>query len=122
MTRNDLEALIYDKYGILPEYPFERYPSVASFRHGDNKKWFALIMTVAKSKLGLSGEEKIGIVNLKCSTEMIDFLWKENGVYPAYHMNKAHWVSVCLDGSATDDTVRWLLEISYKLTMKKTKR
>ena len=121
MTRNKLEALLADSYSSAPEYPFERYPSVAVFRHSGNKKWFAAIMRISKSKLGAVGEEKIDIVNVKCPTEIIDSLWKESGVYPAYHMNKAHWVSVCLDGSAADETVKWLLEISYKLTEPKNK-
>lgn len=34
------------------------------------------------------------------------------GVISAYHMNKAHWIGVLLDGSATDETVRELIELS----------
>lgn len=119
MTRNELEELLASSYGSAPEYPFERYPSIAVFRHGSNGKWFAAVMRISKSKFGIESEEKIDIVNVKCSTEIIDSLWQENGIYPAYHMNKAHWLSVCLDGSASDDTVKWLLEISYNLTKPK---
>ena len=122
MTRNELEALLADSYGSTPEYPFERYPSIAVFRHGSNNKWFAAVMRISKSKLGIADEGKIDIVNLKCPTEMIDSLWQESGIYPAYHMSKAHWLSVCLDESAPDDTVKWLLEISYNLTKPKNKR
>ena len=119
MTRGELEALILNTYGVRPEYPWVRYPSFAVFRHGSNRKWFAVIMTIPKEKLGIREAGNIDVVNLKCAEEIIDSLWQEAGIYPAYHMNKGHWLSVALDGSATADTVSWLLNISYDLTAKK---
>ena len=35
---------------------------------------------------------------------------------PGYHMNKDHWITMRLDGTAEDETIRELLEISYDLT------
>ncbi|MEE3417313.1 MAG: hypothetical protein VZR53_18440 [Prevotella sp.] len=46
---------IKKEYGVEPDYPWGKYPGNAVFRHEDNKKWFALVMTVSKDKLGLSG-------------------------------------------------------------------
>ena len=122
VNRQELEALIYDTNGVQADYPFERYPGVAVFRHTLGLKWFAAIMTVPKSKLGIDGEGNIDIVNLKCADEIIFSMQQENGIYPAYHMNKSHWLSVSLDGSVPDDTVAWLLGISYDLTKKMKKR
>ena len=119
MNRHELESLIFDTYGVQAEYPFERYPSVAVFRHTLGRKWFAAIMTVPKSKLGINGEGAIDVVNLKCADEIIFSMQQENGIYPAYHMNKSHWLSVSLDGGVPDDTIAWLLGISYDLTKKK---
>jgi len=33
-------------------------------------------------------------------------------------MNKAHWLSVALDGTASDDSLLFLLDMSYELTKK----
>ncbi|MBQ6892763.1 MAG: hypothetical protein IJN48_01025 [Clostridia bacterium] len=46
VNQQEFETLIYDTYGVQAEYPFERYPSVAAFRHAFGRKWFAAIMTV----------------------------------------------------------------------------
>ena len=37
-------------------------------------------------------------------------------------MNKTHWLSVALDGSADTEAVKLLLEMSYDLTAPKRKR
>lgn len=37
-------------------------------------------------------------------------------------MNKTHWLGVLLDGTAGEDTVKTLLEISYDLTDQKPRR
>ena len=117
-SKKDFEKLVSDAYGINADYPFKDN-SASVFRHESNKKWFAIIMTVDKSKLDKSQKGEVNIVNLKCSPEIIDSLWQEQGIYPAYHMNKSHWLSVYLDGSVDDKTIGWLLSISYDLTGKK---
>ena len=78
-------------------------------------------MTIKKQKLGLNGDGYINVVNLKCAQEIIDDLWKEDGVFPAYHMNKNHWLTLALDNSCPDETIRWVTGISYELTKKKIK-
>ena len=46
----------------------------------------------------------------------------EPGFYPAYHMNKDNWITAALDGSAPDDTIRMLLEMSYAATAPKLRK
>ncbi|MFR3484536.1 MAG: MmcQ/YjbR family DNA-binding protein [Clostridia bacterium] len=41
-------------------------------------------------------------MNLKCDTRLIGSFRMEPGIYPAWHMNKAHWM-VALDGSVGDE-------------------
>ena len=41
-----------EKYGTEPEYLWMDEPTFAVLRHGDNKKWYALLMSVSRSKLG----------------------------------------------------------------------
>ena len=74
-------------------------------------------MNVKASKLGKSDGENIDIVNLKCAPEVIETLvLDEAGIYPAYHMSKAHWLTVTLDGTVVADKLKFLLEMSYDLT------
>jgi predicted DNA-binding protein (MmcQ/YjbR family) len=46
----------------------------------------------------------------------------ETGIFPAYHMNKAHWISALLDGSVEKEKLEWLLDLSFDLTNKKLKK
>lgn len=122
MYREELVGYISDVYGVSADYPFLQYPDVAVFRHNNNKKWFAVIMRIPKSKLGIDSEEEIDIVNFKCSPVLTGSLRNETGMFPAYHMNKSNWISVALDGSADAERIKWLIDISYELTAKKTKK
>lgn len=122
MNRKELESYISDKYSIEPEYPWAKMPTFAVFRHSDNKKWFAVNMTITKDKLGLDNTKNIDVVNLKCDPLLMGSVLNERGIFPAYHMNKTHWISVALDGSVEEDKVKWLLDLSYDLTNKAIKR
>ena len=92
------------------------------FRHANNRKWFALVMEVSRDKLGLAGTEKLDIVNFKCDPILISSLRGETGIFPAYHMNKASWITVALDGSVPAETIELLLDVSYELTKPKPRR
>jgi predicted DNA-binding protein (MmcQ/YjbR family) len=76
-------------------------------------------MRISKQKLGMEENDYIDVVNLKHPMENIGFILQENGVYPAYHMNRSHWITVALDGSATEALVKNLLSISFDLTVNK---
>ena len=122
MNSKQFEKLIYDTYCEVADRPFAKDQDTLVFRHTDNKKWFAIVMTVPKSKLGLRDDGYIDIVNLKCDPEIIASVISEVGIFPAYHMNKTHWISVALDGNCDDGTVEWLLSISYNLTRTNIKK
>jgi len=123
MNKTELEELIRVKYNTAAEHPFSSYPEVSVFRHSSNKKWFAVIMTVERSKLGMKESGICDILNLKSSQEIIpSLLQEEEGIHPGYHMNKSHWISIRLDGSVDDDTIAWLLQISHRLTSKPSRK
>jgi len=42
MNRTELSKHVLDKYSIVGERPWQKYPSYEVFRHNDNKKWFAV--------------------------------------------------------------------------------
>ena len=122
MNRTDLEEYIRNNYAAEPEYPWIKYPNYAVFRHSCNKKWFALIMDVPKYKLGLSGNEVLEVVNFKCAPSPLYTFLDEKGFFPAYHMNKASWITVALDGSVAADKIKMLLDMSFNLTLPKIKK
>lgn len=62
MNRKGLEQLIFDTYSVEPDYPWMDTPESAVFRHAANHKWFALVTTVPRSKLGLPGQQLVGRV------------------------------------------------------------
>jgi len=119
MNREELEAYIRNHYATLPDYPWADTPRAAVFRHVANRKWFALLMEVPREKLGLPGTEKLDIVNFKCGPILISSLRGETGIFPAYHMNKASWITAALDGSVSAETIELLLDVSYELTKPK---
>ncbi|MBQ8879815.1 MAG: MmcQ/YjbR family DNA-binding protein [Clostridia bacterium] len=116
MTHAKLEDLILDYYNVQADYPFEYDLQTAVFRHTGTGKWFAVAMKISWEKLGKRDKSKTDIVNFKCSPEIVESLvGEERGIYPAYHMNKAHWLTAALE-ECDVDTVSWLLSISYDLT------
>ncbi len=122
MNKEELINYIAEAYGTEAEYPWEDSPNNIVFRHYSNKKWFALIMKITKDKLGFREDGVIDVVNLKCDPILIGNLRNEKGIFPAYHMNKTHWITVALDGSADSDQIKWLLDLSYDLTNVKSKK
>ena len=121
MTRQELDKLISDTYSVSAEYPWASYPTHAVYRHANNKKWFAVIMDISRRKLGQKSDEIISVVNLKIATSLIGQLYGNDGIYPAYHMNKNHWITVELTDKTSLEQISWLLEMSFDNTKMKIK-
>ena len=123
MDRQTVFDYIKKKYKVLPEYPWRRYDSNAVFRHNDNKKWFALVMEMQRDKLGFSGIEYVDVVNLKIDDMFFrDMIIRENGILPAYHMNKMHWITVLLDGTVAEEKIFELIDMSFLATASAKKK
>ena len=73
------------------------------------------MMRVSRQKFGIDSDEMVDVVNLKLPLEMFGSFGAADGVYPAYHMNKLHWISVLLPDAA-DDLVEFLVNASYEAT------
>ena len=121
MTKQQFLEYCLDTYGTPPDYPFDKDFETAVLRHTDNRKWYAIVMHVSRRKFGIDSDEVIDVVNLKLPTEMFGSFGVADGVYPAYHMNKLHWISVLLP-YAPDDAVRFLVNVSFEATKAKRKR
>lgn len=111
---------IKTKYTAEPEFLWpDRYPGYAVFRHGDNKKWFALVATISSKSLGLKEDEMIDVINLKFDkNQTYDFAETSDHIFPAYHMNKNHWITIWLDGTLPNELLFELIKKSYLLTDK----
>ena len=119
MTSPELLAYVRDYYSVDPDYPWEDENYV--LRHGNNRKWFAVGMNILYSQLGLNCDGSVDIIDVKCSPLMMGPYLQLPGILPGYHMNRDHWLTILLDGSAADDTIKELLEISYEMTKGKRK-
>lgn len=109
---------IKSEYGASPEFLWpDRYPSYAVFRHGNNKKWFALIATISSKSLGLKEDKTIDVINLKFDkNQTYDFAETSDHVFPAYHMNKNNWIAIWLDGTLPNELIFELIKKSYLLS------
>lgn len=122
MNRKELEQYILENYNAEADYPWVKYPNYEVFRHGNNRKWFALIMDLPKNRLGLTGTDILDAVNLKCDPVLIGSLRNEPGFFPAYHMSKDSWITVSLDGSVPDEKIKMLLDMSFAATAVKMRK
>ena len=110
-------ALVQEKYGNQLEYLWEKSPDTAVLRHEDNQKWYAILMRIPWDRLDKGREGLVEAVNLK--HDQVADLLSQNGIFPAFHMNKRYWISLPLDDTLTDEKVLELFERSWFLTSKK---
>ena len=122
MDRQTLYDHIKKKYRVSPDYPWKRYPANAVFRHTDNRKWFAIAMTVPYRTVGIGRDGPVDILNAKCDPVLMGSLRRKPGFCPAYHMNKDRWITVLLDGSAEQEDIAALLSVSFNMTAAKIRR
>ena len=106
---------INNKYGDKLEFLWEKSPKNAVVRRKSTKKWYAAILTISKRKIGLNSYELVEIINLHNSQEEIEKLIDYKKYFPAYHMNKKHWCTICLDGTVELKEIYKLIDISYEL-------
>ena len=114
MKKEEIFEYVQKQYGTIPEYLWSKLPDSAVLRH-KNGKWYAVIMTVEKSKLGLEGNDLVAIMDVKCDPEMTSMIIQTYGFLPGYHMNKQHWIIVLLDGSVSEAKTLDFLDMSYDL-------
>lgn len=115
--REDVIRAVRKKYKVEIEYLWARHPGYGVFRHGDNQKWFGIIMDVSRSKLGLSGDEIVDILNVKLDSPLlVDLLTQQEGYFPGYHISRGNWVSILLDGTVPPEDIYGLIDKSYQVT------
>lgn len=116
-TRDFLDR-VCEKYGDSPEYLWDKFPDNAVLRRRDTGKWYGIVMTVERKKLGLEGSEKVEILDVRADPQEIAFLVDGKRYFPAWHMNKKNWITVLLDGTLSMDELLELVEGSWHLATK----
>ena len=106
---------VKNKYGDELEFLWEKSPKNAVVRRKSSNKWYAVILTISKRKLNLNSDEIIEVINLHNSSEEIEKLIDNKRYFPAYHMNKKYWCTICLDGTVELKEIYKLIDISYEL-------
>ena len=120
--RKQIETYLEQAYGVYPECLWKD-SDAAAIRHLADKQWFGIIMPgIAWRKLGADQEGDVDVLNVKCDPVLLPSLTDGRGLFPGYHMNKQHWISIALDGSVSMDKIIWLLDASYMMTLGKPKK
>lgn len=118
IKREEVFTYVKEKYNALPDYPWARNPNYAILRHSGSRKWFMAIVDITEDKIGLNSNKIIDCLLLKSDPLLVGSLRMEEGIYPAYHMNKEHWITVHLGSNITKKKVFELIDISYTITKK----
>ena len=99
MKREEIFEYVKKQYGTIPEYLWKSSPENAILRH-KNGKWYAAILRVEKSKLGLEEEGMVDVINVKCEPDMVGLLTQTYGF---------------LDGTLSEAKILDFLDMSYDL-------
>ena len=105
MNIEEFREYCISKPGVTEEFPFDENTLVFKVMG----KMFALTDLVDAFSL-----------NLKCDPERaIELREQFPAIQPGYHMNKAHWNTVLMDGSLSSNLILELIDHSYQLVVDK---
>ncbi len=110
----EVASFITETFSDSPEYLFMD-SDTAVFRKGERRKWYAVIMTISKRKLGINSDDMVEVLNVKLNPDEVALIVDHKGYFPAYHMNKKHWCTIVLDESVDTKEICYYIEQSYSL-------
>lgn len=111
----EIIAYVKNKYGDELEFLWEKSPKNAVVRRKSSNKWYVVLLTISKRKISLNSDEIIEIINLHNNPEEIEKIIDYKKYFPAYHMNKKYWCTICLDGTVELKEIYKKIVISYEL-------
>ena len=112
---NRIAKLINEKYNVLPEFLWKKFPNYGVFRNEKSNKWFGIIMNIKRNKIVGDDDIEIETLNIKLDNFISEYE-NEEGIYKSFHLNKKNWVSIILDDTLEDKKIMELIDISYKLS------
>lgn len=112
------EVLRYamERYGDMPEFLWKRSPDNAILRRRGSGKWYAALLKVKGSRIGLDTDEKVEILNLKADGMGMPAVDGEIFL-PGYHMNKKSWYTVVMNNSVEMDSLKMLIDTSHRMAV-----
>lgn len=121
--RDEVFAHAKQKYGTNPEYLWAKFPDYAILRHGDNNKWYGIIMNIFYKKIDSQKSGTVDILNIKLNDTLLrDLLIQQDGYYIGYHISRGNWISVVLDGTVDFKEITHLLNVSFEVTASAKKK
>lgn len=108
MTHKELEEYLLSFPNTWLDFPFGEGTSVykAGQKEAGEGKLFAIIQDGSKPLR----------VSLKCDPLLAQTLReKYETVLPGYHLNKKHWNTIICSGQLSDDEIKDLARLSYRL-------
>lgn len=111
---------VKENYGSEPEYLWKKFPKYAVLRNKRNSKWYGILMNIPIKKLGIESDKNIDILNIKCDPIMIGSLIDNKRYFPAYHMNKEHWITLFID-KIPQKEIFGLIDLSFEIVKNKNK-
>ena len=120
MQREEALAFALTLPHAVADKPFDENFDTTVLRHGAGGKWFGLVMNIPKKRVGIEEDGMVDVLNLKIDPEE-SYVVREmfEGIIPAYHMNKRHWISVILNDTVPMEFCEILIQKSYDLTKKR---
>lgn len=109
---------VRERYGDELEFLWEKTPDCAVWRRKDTNKWYAAILTVQYRKLGIEREGMVELIDMRMEPTELEKSVDNVTYFRGYHMNKKHWVTMLLDGTAPYDEIVRRLDESYTMAKK----
>ena len=106
-----IQEYLLTKPGSWLDFPFGEEAEVYKVGEADKAKMFAIIQ---------SGKNPVRL-SLKCDPILAEHLRsKYESVMPGYHLNKKHWNTIICSGQLSDDELKDLIDLSYRLVTGET--
>ena len=114
---NDILKYVKKEYGDIPEYLWKNDDTTGAIRNKHNNKWYALIMVINSSKLGLDDNKEIEVINIRYQKDHTNEVIDNKSIFPAWHMTKRSWITIALDGTLNNEIICSLIDNSYSLSL-----
>ena len=109
MTHKELEEYLLSFPNAWLDYPFGEGTSVYKVGRKDAGASVKLFAIIADDSRPLR-------VSLKCDPQLAETLRERyESVLPGYHLNKKHWNTIICSGQLSDDEIKDLARLSYRL-------
>lgn len=80
-------------------------------------------MDVPREKLGLQGNDRVDVINVKMGDPfLVDILTQQDGYFRCYHISRGNWVSILLDGTVTFKEICGMIDESFIVTASRQKK